>query len=254
MRSRQPALGCWTSIADPAVVEMIANAGFDYVNIDMEHSPLNTETVINLIRTATGCGISSLVRVPEGDEGLLGRVAGMGPDGIFFPHVHSAADARRAVQRLRYAPLGSRGVSQHSRAARYGHVEDPFAHRQWVNRHLIVWIQIEESSAVDDIEGIVATEGIDVCGIAPHDLARSLGRKPSAEDALFMEYVERAAAVVGRSERVRLAVPATVFGLERALGLGAMLINLTDATAVLAGGLKDRLVTARNLLTPPSGR
>jgi 2-keto-3-deoxy-L-rhamnonate aldolase RhmA len=242
------ALGCWTSLADAAVVEMIAHAGFDYVSIDMEHSPLDLGAVMNLLRAATGCGISALVRPPAGDEGLVARVADMAPDGLYFPHVRHAADARRAVQQVRYAPLGQRGVSLHSRAARYGDVEDPVLHRRRVDAHLLVWVQIEEAGAVADIEQIVATEGIDICGLAPHDLARSLGCKPSPQDARFMEQVGRVATVVGRSDRVHLAVPATAFGLEGALALGARLVNVTDAAAVLTAGLRDRLSVARKAL------
>ncbi len=245
MAARQPAFGCWTSLSDPAVVEMIANAGFDYVSIDMEHSPLNLETVISHIRTAQSCGISALVRAPGSDPGLIGRVVDMGPDGIYIPHVHSADDARRAVGITKFAPVGDRGATLHSRAAGYGTADPDYKRR--VNEHLILWLQIEEESAVDDIESITATPGVDVCGIAPHDLARSLQCKANANDERLMAAVRRVVAVVKARDSIRLAVPATVFGVDGALALGADLVNVTDATQVLATGLRDRL---RIALTP----
>ena len=223
---------------------MIANAGFDYVSIDMEHSPLNLETVIAHIRTAQSCGISALVRAPGGAPGLLGRVIDMGPDGVYIPHVHSAEEAARAVEATRFAPLGARGATLHSRAAGYGTGDPDYKKR--VNEHLILWLQIEESTAVDDIENIAATPGIDVCGIAPHDLARSLQCKADSSDARLMASVRRVVDVVKARDSIRLAVPATVFGVAGALELGADLVNLTDSTQVLANGLRERLRSALN--------
>lgn len=248
MAARKTAFGCWTSLSDPAVVEMIANAGFDYVSIDMEHSPLDLETVISHIRTAQSCGISALVRAPGSDPGLINRVANMGPDGIYIPHVHSGEDAKRAVDITRFSPVGNRGVTRNSRAAQYGSADLDFMRQ--VNEHLILWLQIEERTAIDDIENITAIPGVDVCGIAPHDLARSLQCKADAKDERLMASVRRVVDVVKARDSLRLAVPATVFGVDGALALGADLVNVTDANQVLTAGLRNQLRSALTLQRP----
>lgn len=258
LRNHEVAFGCWTGLTDPAVVEIIAHAGYDYVNIDLEHSPIDTENVAHMLRAAQACGISALVRVPEGDEGLIARVADMAPDGIYMPHIADAAAARHAVSLVKYAPLGNRGASQHSRVARYGaeaQAGEMPAMRRAVNEHLIVWAQIEEKSAIDDIAAIAATPGIDVCGIAPHDLARALGCAASADEPALMEGARRVAAAVRQSGRCYLSVPQTVFGLPTALAMGAQLINIADAAGVMMAGLRERCATARssNANTKPAG-
>src|SRR5436190_24377150 len=102
----KPAFGLWISIADPAVVEIVAYAGFDYVNIDMEHTTLELSMVENMCRAASACGISALVRVPENNAKAILRVVELGPDGIVVPRIRDAEDARRAVLAAKYAPLG----------------------------------------------------------------------------------------------------------------------------------------------------
>jgi 2-keto-3-deoxy-L-rhamnonate aldolase RhmA len=145
----QPGFGLWVCLADPAVVEIAAYAGYDFVNIDLEHSSLDLPGVANMLRAATACGISALVRIPGNDANMILRVVELGPDGIIIPHIHDAQDARRAVTAAKYAPLGDRGMSAATRSARYGIDEADFlSYTARINRELIIYGQIEDKSGL----------------------------------------------------------------------------------------------------------
>jgi 4-hydroxy-2-oxoheptanedioate aldolase len=248
--ANQPAFGLWVSIADPAVVEIAAYAGYDYVNIDMEHTGINLETVENMLRAASAAGISALVRVPGNDPNAILRVAEIGPDGLFIPHVMNAEDARRAVRAAKYAPIGDRGISGSTRAARYGLDTGDFAaYAARINRELIIHAQIEDQSAIDDIENIAAVEGLDVCGTAPSDLARTLGITGSRNDPRLGAAIKHVAEVLRRVGKAKLAVPIMHpqfdFDTKTVIGLGAVMISASSATKTLFAALKENIRRAR---------
>jgi 4-hydroxy-2-oxoheptanedioate aldolase len=248
--ANQPAFGLWVSIADPAVVEIAAYAGYDYVNIDMEHTGLDLPLVENMLRAASAAGISALVRVPGNDPNVILRVAEIGPDGLFIPHVRNAEDARAAVRAAKYAPIGDRGISGSTRAARYGLDSGDFAtYAARINRELIIHAQIEDQSALDDIEAIAAVEGLDVCGTAPSDLARTLGITGSRNDPRLGAAIRHVADTIRRVGKAKLAVPIMHpnFDLETkdVVALGAVMISAGSATKALFAGFKENVRRAR---------
>jgi 2-keto-3-deoxy-L-rhamnonate aldolase RhmA len=114
------------------------------------------------------------VRVPDDNPKAILRVLEVGAQGIIAPHVMSQEDARRLVQAVRYPPVGSRGISWASRAAQYGFA-NPDEHMRLSNSDIMLIALIEDKEAVEDIEGILATPGLDAALIAPGDLSASLG-------------------------------------------------------------------------------
>ena len=95
--------------ADPAVVEIIAKAGFDGAFIDMEHSIFDMQTVGEMIRVADLCDITPVVRVPDDNPKTILRLLDMGAQGIQIPHIAGVEGAKRAVEAVRYPPQGERG-------------------------------------------------------------------------------------------------------------------------------------------------
>ncbi|OMQ15718.1 hypothetical protein A7K94_0207555 [Modestobacter sp. VKM Ac-2676] len=109
-RGPGPALGTWLKLPATEVVELVALAGFDFVVIDLEHSPLDLESAFRLIGTALHTGVSPVVRVPGLDPGLVQRVLDAGAEGVMVPHVDTVEQARAAAAAVRFPPLGARGV------------------------------------------------------------------------------------------------------------------------------------------------
>ena len=163
----------WHQSASELMVEMAALVGFDTLVIDNEHGPAAVGTTLGLVRAANAGGAQTIVRVPSHSRDDISRTLDTGVDGLLVPMVNSGADARSVVDACRYAPLGSRGVAAGVvRASGYGTDADYLAR---ANRTTLLAVQIESGEAIDNLDAILAVEGIDMLFIGPNDLAASLG-------------------------------------------------------------------------------
>ena len=116
----QPCYGTWLKLPSMEVVELVGRAGFDFVVVDMEHSPLDLETAYRLIFTAQACGMAALVRVPDRSGSHIQRVLDAGADGILVPQVSSVDQATVSLRQMTFSPAGLRGMGGTSRAGGWG--------------------------------------------------------------------------------------------------------------------------------------
>lgn len=143
MRQGGLALVSHVGFADPAVIEIIALAGFDGAFIDMEHTGFDLHLVGEMIRVADLTGVTPIVRVPENNAKLILRVLDMGAQGIQVPHIEGLEGAKRAVQAVRYPPVGQRGGAGSTRAAGYGSI--PWQeHVQSSNEEILLTVMTED--------------------------------------------------------------------------------------------------------------
>jgi 2-dehydro-3-deoxyglucarate aldolase len=172
LKNNQLTLGSWITIGHPAVVEIMASAGFEWLVVDMEHTSIDLAVAQMLITVIQANGMKALVRVSKNEEVIIKRVLDMGADGIVVPMVKSKEDALEAISYAKYPPSGARGVGLY-RAQKYGLGFD--AYKKWVDEELVIIAQIEHIEAVTNIEDIITTEGIDGVIIGPYDLSGSMG-------------------------------------------------------------------------------
>ncbi|QOQ98958.1 2,4-dihydroxyhept-2-ene-1,7-dioic acid aldolase [Campylobacter lari] len=172
LQNNELTIGSWISIGHPCIAELMSNAGFEWLVIDFEHTSMNYETVQNLIITIQSKKIKALVRVSKNEEVIIKKVLDMGADGIIVPMIKNKAEAIKAVEFAKYPPVGKRGVGLF-RAQNYGLKFEEY--KQWVDKNLIIIAQIEHYEAVENIEEIIKTDGIDGVIIGPYDLSGSLG-------------------------------------------------------------------------------
>lgn len=165
-------IGSWVTIGHSVVVEIMASAGFEWLVVDIEHTSIDLTTVHNLIATIQANQMKALVRVSKNEEVIIKRILDMGADGIIVPMIKSKADAEEALNYAKYPPVGKRGVGLF-RAQKYGLGFDDY--KKWVNDELVVIAQIEHIDAVQNIEEIIDTKGIDGVIIGPYDLSGSMG-------------------------------------------------------------------------------
>jgi 4-hydroxy-2-oxoheptanedioate aldolase len=168
-----PVFGPFSKIADPAVIEVLGHAGFDFVILDMEHGPNSPETLQNLIRAAEIAGIAPIVRVPEDDPGMISKVLDIGAAGVQVPQVTTAQAVREAVRVAKFSPQGERGVCRFVRAADYSSLNKQDYFKQ-ANEAVLI-IQLEGREALENLDEILSEPGIDVVFIGPYDLSQSLG-------------------------------------------------------------------------------
>ena len=165
-------LGTMQTLNSPAISEMLAEIGFDWIFVDAEHAVFELSDVQAILQ-AVGNEISCLVRIPQLGEAYIKQFLDLGASGIIIPQVNSAEQARSVVQFSRYSPLGSRGVGL-GRAHRYGLKFQEYV--ESANDEVVVVVQAEHIDAVNNIESIVQVTGIDCVLVGPYDLSASMNK------------------------------------------------------------------------------
>jgi 4-hydroxy-2-oxoheptanedioate aldolase len=172
LREGRHQVGLWCSLASNYSAEVVAGAGFDWLLLDMEHSPNELESVLTQLQAVAAYPTAPVVRVPWNDTVVIKRVLDAGAQSILIPYVQDLDEARRAVAATRYPPDGVRGVAGTTRATRFGRIAD-YARR--AHEELCVLVQLETAPALAHIEAIARLDGIDGIFIGPADLHASLG-------------------------------------------------------------------------------
>jgi 4-hydroxy-2-oxoheptanedioate aldolase len=165
-------LGLWSGLSNNVTVEVLANAGFDWLLLDTEHSPNELPMVHSQLQAITRGKAHPIVRPPWNDTVTIKRYLDVGVQTLLIPFIQDAQEAVDAVAATRYPPLGVRGYSAAARASDYGRVKDYPARCE---EQLCVLLQVETPHALANIEAIAAVDGVDGIFIGPGDLAASMG-------------------------------------------------------------------------------
>ncbi len=202
-----PALGTWIQIGHPAVAEVLANIGFDWIAVDCEHTDITTSQLTDLLRAMTGRNVVPLVRVRENQTMAIRQSLDVGAMGVIVPLVDTAEQAAAAVAAAKFPPLGIRGFS-FTRSNMYGADFQHYA--ETANDETIVVVMIESRLAVQNIEAIMSTPGVDGALIGPYDLSGSYGvtgqtSHPTVLDACAT--VARVCRAQGKAAGIHVVVP-----------------------------------------------
>jgi len=187
LRLNQVTLGSWITLNNPAIAEIMSNAGFDWLTIDLEHSVIDYFETENLIRTIELSGVSPLIRLSSNDPIQIKRVMDAGAHGIIVPVVNTAEQAQAAVDAMYYPTRGKRGVGL-ARAQGYGSSFEDYC--DWLGDNAIIIVQIEHIDAVNNIEEILDTPHIDGLILGPYDLSASMGKPGKFEDKDVQESID----------------------------------------------------------------
>jgi 4-hydroxy-2-oxoheptanedioate aldolase len=172
LKAGRPQIGLWSSLASPIAADVIAAADFDWVLIDMEHSPNELASVLAQLQVYDGGRPSPIVRPPWNEPVLVKRLLDLGVGSLLFPMVQTAEEARQAVAATRYPPKGVRGLSLNQRANRFGRVKDYLSSYE---DETCVVAQIETRAALSRIEEIASVDGVDAVFFGPADLSCDMG-------------------------------------------------------------------------------
>jgi 2-dehydro-3-deoxyglucarate aldolase len=168
----QPVLGGWTLTGHPAVAEIMAAEGFDFLVADMEHTPISVEAFYHIALAAKGTDCDVLARLPSCDAALAKQVLDSGAAGIIVPSVNTPAEAAQSVAMAKFPPAGIRGASL-CRATGFGSRFSEYF--QAHNDEVLVVVMLEHITAVQNADAILATPGLDAVLIGPYDLSASMG-------------------------------------------------------------------------------
>lgn len=166
-------IGLWSTLSTAFAAEAVAGAGFNWLLLDTEHSPGDVLTVLSQLQALSGFPeLSAVVRPATNDAVLIKRFLDIGAQTLLIPYIQSAAEARAAVEAVRYLPAGIRGVSALTRATQFGRIAN---YPKIAEAEICLLVQIETQAGLDALEDICAVDGVDGVFVGPGDLAASLG-------------------------------------------------------------------------------
>jgi len=166
-------LGTWLSLYSEAIAEVLVNAGYEWITVDLEHSAITIDQAEKLIRVIDLAGAKPYVRVSSNDAVQIKRVLDAGAQGIIVPMVNSKEDVLSAISAMNYPPLGARGMGL-ARAQGYGEAKLKNEYIQKSSKKLELYIQIESKDALNSLDDIFSQD-IDGYMIGPYDLTSSMG-------------------------------------------------------------------------------
>jgi 4-hydroxy-2-oxoheptanedioate aldolase len=230
-------LGCWLSMATPVSAEIAGGAGFDWCLIDAEHAPNDLAAIRAQLMALNGTASSVAVRVPFGEAWILKRMLDLGAQSILVPMIDTGEQARAMVRAVRYPPDGVRGVGAgFARASGYGAVPD---YQPTADDQICLLLQAESRKAIENIDEIAGTEGVDCVFIGPSDLSADMGHLGNTGAP---EVVEAILHAVSRIRAAGKAAGIIAFGpgeAKRWAEAGVQFIATASDVRCLAWTLRD---------------
>ena len=232
-------IGATVTAASPDVAASLAGLGFDFLWIEMEHSPLTLETVRSMILATRGLKAMPFTRVPVNEVWLAKRVLDAGSLGVIFPFTSTRELAEQAVKACKYPPLGVRGAGPALAASRWGMSGADYT--KFANQNVMVIVIIEQKQAIDNIEEIASVPGIDVLFIGANDLSYSLGKGGQTTDPLVEEAVNKVLAA-GKKYNIPVGYPAgNPTEINKRIAQGFRFFQASSDLGLMAAGARDVL-------------
>lgn len=230
-------IGAVVSSPEASLVEVIAYAGFDYVQFDAEHGALDLTALEAMIVRAQSVGLPALVRVPDGGPEIIQPVLDAGATGVQVPRIDTPEQAERAVRSAHFHPLGTRGISM-GRAARFGVGMTLTDHVARGLAQTVVVGQLEDVRALDRIDATLAVRDVDAWFVGPSDLSQSLGLPGRTADPAVQDAIDELAAACGRAGVRAATTVSTLDDAKRSFARGFTMVS------VVALGLFGRAARA----------
>lgn len=165
-------VGLWQSLASHVTVEILSDAGFDWLLLDTEHAPNELPMVHSQLQAAATGTAHPVVRPAWNDQVIIKRLLDVGTQSLLIPYIETEEEARRAVASTRYPPQGVRGFASQSRASRFARIKEYYAR---ASEEICVLLQVETKLGLENLEKIAGVEGVDGVFVGPGDLSAALG-------------------------------------------------------------------------------
>jgi 4-hydroxy-2-oxoheptanedioate aldolase len=239
LKAGESSVGTWLTLSSPTAAHLLARAGFDWLTVELEHTPTSFETAAINFASIAAQGTVPLCRVPWNTGENIKRVLDTGAWGVIVPMIKTRADAEAVVAAARYAPLGERSIGGQMHAATFA--TDPGTYYSRANEEILVILMIEHVSAIENIEAILSVPGIDAYFIGPNDLHNSLGKPPAFEsdDKDFCDALERVKAA-GKKFGVPSGIHvADEHAAKRRIAEGYQFVAVSSETGMMLSKAKD---------------
>jgi 4-hydroxy-2-oxoheptanedioate aldolase len=243
IKSQQTQFGLWMGLPNSICAEIGASAGFDWLLIDAEHAPYDIKDIQSHLQAIEPYQVPALVRPAEGRTAILKQLLDVGAQTLLIPMVDTADQARKLVKDVLYPPAGIRGLgTSMARAARWNTVEN---YLQKANDEICLIVQAETTTAMDNLEDIVAVKGVDGVFIGPSDLSASMGHIGNPGHPDVIEAIEEGLNTIisaGKAAGILAVSPAAAKDYAKKgvsfVGVGVDAALLTNATRQLVAQFK----------------
>jgi 2-keto-3-deoxy-L-rhamnonate aldolase RhmA len=249
LKEGKPVIGTFVvEFRQPVVMQLLANAGFDFVLIDNEHGPFSIESIAELSRAAVHLGLTPIVRIPDITYPHIAQTMDVGAQGLMVPRITDASQVRTIIQMLHYPPGGERGnaMSRGLTQFRSGDVSTALID---IERETLLVIQVETLPAVSSIREILAVPGVDVALIGPNDLSIALGvpgetAHPKVQEAIRQTIEACQAAGVAPAIHMPNLDQAAYWAMQ-----GMRMISTGSEAAFIYSAGQNAVKTLRNVFT-----
>ena len=236
LREGRQQIGLWSTLTHHYSVEVLAGAGFDWLLLDMEHSPNDIESLLSQLQAAAPYPTMPIVRVPWNDFVMIKRVLDIGAQTLLIPYVQNEEEARAAVAATRYPPAGIRGMAGTTRATRFGRIKNYALRAQ---EELCVLLQVETEQALKSIEAIAAVDGVDGIFIGPADLHASMGYVGESTNPSMQPVIEDAIRRIRQTGKAAGILTGDETLAKRYIEVGTTFTAVGNDLAILARGAEQ---------------
>jgi len=238
LRRGKVALGITLTIGHPDIADILGKIGFDYINFDTQHAPLNIETVQSMMQAMSYSETTPIVRVQWNDFAMINRALDIGAHGVIIPFVNTEEDVVKALQAATYPPKGMR-----SYGPRRAIMRDP-EYMATADEEILLMPQIETKEAIDNVEGILSVDGIEAFFVGPYDLSRALSVFTQWEHPTFGKALEKIIEAADNSG-TKAGMLAPIEDVGKTIKRGFKLINIGGDIAYLTQAATTSLQKAR---------
>ncbi len=247
LRRGEPTLGAWLNIPGTSSARIMAQLGFDWLLIDMEHTAHNPSLMADMVATIADAGTSApFVRIPYNSVEWFKWALDSGAWGVLVPMVNTREEAEQVVSNSKYPPLGTRSVG--GAFAHYGFgTTDRNAYLQAANEEIVVAIQIESASGLQNVDAILSVPGLDVAFVGPSDLHASLGFPPStySTQPAFLDALERIKTTAKKYHIAMGIMSSDGAAAAERIHEGFQMVTVTTDLNSMISGATQNLLTAR---------
>ena len=236
------AVNGWLAIPNSFSAETMAHQGWDSLTIDLQHGVVDYQAMIPMLQAVSTTNTVPVVRVPWLEAGILMKALDAGAYGVICPMVNTRADAEKLVAYTHYAPRGTRSFGP-VRALLYGGADYP----QHANDTIVAFAMIETAQALDNLDDILATPGLDAVYIGPSDLSLALGCKPTFDDldpkaAEAVQHILARAQAHGVVAGIHNGTPEAAL---RRIAMGFQFVTVSSDARLMAAGAQQVVTTMR---------
>jgi 4-hydroxy-2-oxoheptanedioate aldolase len=234
-------IGTFANLGSPVSAEICGDAGFDWVLVDLEHGAGDEARMLAQLQALGSTGAAGLVRVESNDRVRVTSALDAGARGVMIPRVETTVAAGEAARHVRYPPDGDRGVALMNRGARFG---SRSPEEMAAGRPLVI-TQIETTGALDELDGIARTAGVDVMFLGPSDLTWALGIPGQTADPRYLAAVDKIAAAAAAEGKAAGVLVGSADQVPLYQDRGYTFIGVSGEIAFLASAARDALARAR---------